>query len=701
MSDTIENGISVQPSPEQEQEALRREVKSLRRRLMLAEDNLKRSQMVATAQDRVESLMKASVKKELQYFRLVLNCSINIILLFDIDGAFVYATETFLNIAGIRSFGLIDGRHYKDVLAAVVSANELDKFSDVVDEAVRTQATVVAQESIDFQNAGNLREFKIYVTPMLDEHGKSIGVMALFSDITDLNRAMDNANRANRAKSEFLANMSHEIRTPLNAVIGMSTIARGTQDIEKIHYCMDKVEESSTHLLGVINDILDMSKIEADKFELSFTEFNFEKMLMRLVDMMRFKLEEKSITFDVFCDPEIPYSVKSDEQRLAQVVMNLLSNAAKFTPSGGTINLKAVVKHIEVDGTYELLFSVKDSGIGITQEQKERLFKPFSQADNSVSRKFGGTGLGLAISKRIVEMMGGGIFVESEQGKGSEFIFTIRVAAGKAKLQINTDRKKLRLLAVDDMRYVLEMFGQIALKLGVECDTADSGQEALRLMSKNQYDLIFVDWKMPGMDGLELSRRITEKHGEKAVVIMISAADWSQIEENAKAAGIKEFIQKPLLLPVVESVLDKYGSEGGTVSAQKAADFAHLTIMLVEDVPLNREIIITLLEDTGIKIIAAENGAEAVDLFNEDPFKYNLIFMDVHMPVMDGYEATRQIRSLEVPVARTVPIVAMTANVFKEDVEKCLAAGMNDHIGKPVDIDQVIEKIRKYTAVFN
>ena len=669
-----------QITTEEELKSLRCEVKVLRARLTSAEDDLKRA---------------VSLKKEQRYFKLILENSTNSIVLLDMEGRFTYVSQKFLLTVGLQSFEQISGQPYRTILAPFVSESVLGSFSDSAEEALRLDKTVIKQETIKLQTSKNLRSYSIIVTPMRDENRKPIGILAFFNDVTETQTAIDNANRANKAKSDFLANMSHEIRTPLNAVIGMSAIARGTQNIKKIHYCMDKIEESSNHLLGLINDILDMSKIEADRFELSFAEFNFEKMMTRIADMMRFKFEEKKILFDVYCDPSIPYSLISDEQRLSQVIMNLLSNAVKFTPSKGFVNLKAVLKDTK-DGSNELYFSVKDSGIGITPEQKKRLFNPFYQADNSISRKFGGTGLGLSISKRIVEMLGGSFTVNSEPGKGSEFNFTIRAKTGAAEIQLHPDRQKIRLLAVDDMPYILEMFSQISKKLGVSCDTAESGEKALKLMEKERHDLIFVDWKMPGMDGVELSRRIAKLYGEKVVIIMISAAGWSEIEESAKAAGVKEFIQKPILLPVVENILDKYSSSLGAGSETEFTDFTGKIIMLVEDVPLNREIIISLLEETGITIITAENGVEAIKLFNADPYKFDLIFMDIHMPVMDGYEATRQIRSLEMPVARTIPIIAMTANVFKEDVDRCMSSGMNDHLGKPIDIDQVIEKIKKY-----
>lgn len=635
------------------------------------------------------------LEKEELYFKLVLENSTNLIVLLDSDGCFMYVSQTFLNTVRIQDFEMIRGLHYKTALKPFISERALWNFSDLIEETAQYNKIISKQELIDFHNEGKPQNFSVSVTPMFNENGKNVGLIAVLNDITEIQTAIDTANRASRAKSEFLANMSHEIRTPLNAVIGMASIARGTSDMEKIRYCMDKIENSSTHLLGLINDILDMSKIEVERFDLSFTEFNFERTILRIVDMMRFKFDEKKIIFDVYCDPGIPYSILGDEQRLVQVVMNLLSNAAKFTPAGGFVALKIILKNSQ-NGLNEIHFSVKDNGIGIASEQKERIFKPFSQADNSISRKFGGTGLGLVISKKIVEMMGGSLNVESDPGKGSEFTFNIFVKTGTSKHQAYKKRKKIRLLAVDDTPYVLEMFDNISKKLNVECDTTESGEKALSLMQTGNHDLIFVDWKMPEMDGVELSRRITDKFDEKVVVIMISSADWSDVEGPAKAAGVKEFVQKPILLPVIEDILDKYSFSSEEESSSGTADFSGKTVMLVEDIVLNREIITTLLQETGVTIISVENGVEAVDYFNADPYKYDLIFMDIHMPEMDGYEATRQIRSMEIPVARTIPIVAMTANVFKEDVDKCIAAGMNDHVGKPIEINQVIEKMKKF-----
>ena len=561
-------------------EELSKENRALKRKLALAEANLEKAKIVTATQNRVESIWSDSLKRELQFFQLILENTNNILLLLDVNGFFAYTSNMFLTKAGIASFGLIDGSHYKEVLKDILSPANLRGFVRAFDKAISTKSTVSIEEEMDFNMSGQSSTYYIHITPMFDEDGTTTGIMALFNDITEINNALELARHANLAKSEFLANMSHEIRTPLNAVFGMTTIAQGTTDMDKIKYCLNKINDSSAHLLGVINDILDMSKIESNHLELSYTEFVFEEMLQRIVDVMRFKLEEKNINFEMHCDPAIPYSILSDEQRLAQVIMNLLSNAVKFTPLDGSITLRAVVESSDGDD-YKLQVSVQDSGIGISEDQKPRLFKVFSQADSSISRQYGGTGLGLVISKTIVNMMGGEIWFDSKEGSGTTFSFNI--------------------------------------------------------------------------------------------LTKVCKKDAPVFEENKNTADVK---------PDVEAI----------------DDFSDITILLVDDVEINREIIISLLEPTRINILCAENGKDATEKYLADDGTIKLIFMDVQMPIMDGYEATIRIRSSERDSADEIPIIAMTANVFKEDVERCMASGMNDHIGKPVNTEEIIRKIKQWTA---
>jgi signal transduction histidine kinase len=385
---------------------------------------------------------------------------------------------------------------------------------------------------------------------------------------------------ASRAKSAFLANMSHEIRTPMNAIIGMTTIGKAAADAGRKDYCFTKIEDASSHLLGVINNILDMSKIEANKFELSPEEFSFEKAVHSAVNVVNFRVDEKQQKLTIRISKEIPEKLIADDQRLVQVITNLLGNAVKFTPERGSISLDAGFLE-EKNGLCTIEITVRDTGIGITPEQQKNLFSSFQQAESSTARRYGGTGLGLAISISIVEVMGGTIRVESEQGKGSAFIFTIQA------------------------------------KKAAALNDAINGHPGAR-------------------NGV--------------------------IEEKLDIDGI----------------------------------FAGRRILLAEDVEINREIVLTLFEPTRLETDCAENGAEAVRKFNEAPGRYDLIFMDIQMPEMDGYEATRRIRALDTPKAKSIPIIAMTANVFREDVEKCIEAGMNNHVGKPLNFDEVLEKLKTY-----
>jgi signal transduction histidine kinase/CheY-like chemotaxis protein len=527
---------------------------------------------------------------------------------------------------------------------------------------------------------------------------------ALKTMVNTLQERIEAAFAATRAKSDFLANMSHEMRTPMNAIIGMTAIAKTSSDIERKNYCLKKIEDASTHLLGVINDILDMSKIEANKFELSFVEFGFEKTLQKTVNIVNFRAEEKHQILHVRLDGNIPRTLIGDDQRLAQVITNLLTNAVKFTPDGGAIRLGTTLEG-EEDGLCVIRVEVSDTGIGLTQEQQARLFTSFQQADSSTSRKFGGTGLGLAISKRIVEMMGGRIWVESEPGKGSTFAFTLQAKRGSEAARgfpaPATDASSIRILVVDDAPETGEYFENMTQQWGIACDITTGGEQAIALVSENGfYDLYFIDWDMPDMSGIELARWIKEHRPDNSMIVMISSVDWNQIADEAKSAGVDRFLPKPLFpSDIVDRINERLGVEIAAEPTQRLDEkgcFRGHRVLLAEDVEINREIVLTLLEPTALAIDCAVNGAEAVEMYEKAPDRYGMIFMDVQMPEMDGYEATRRIRELGTPGARDVPIIAMTANVFREDVERCLAAGMDDHMGKPLVYDEMLEKLRKY-----
>ncbi|MDR1838116.1 MAG: response regulator [Treponema sp.] len=532
-----------------------------------------------------------------------------------------------------------------------------------------------------------------------------VSVVVLISILISIDAARIKSDRESRHKSAFLANMSHEIRTPMNAIIGMTTIGKSAQDIDRKDHCFSKIQDASNHLLGVINDILDMSKIEANKFELAVEEFNFEKMLQRVVNVANFRIDQKHQIFSVQFEQNIPKTMLGDDQRIAQVITNLLGNANKFTPEHGSIKLNAHLVE-EVDNVCTIQVSVSDTGIGMTPEQQRRVFDSFEQAESSTTRKYGGTGLGLAISKSIVEMMGGKIWVESVVGKGSTFIFTFLARRGvkshEGLLSPDVNLSNVRIMAVDDDKDILEYFMEISHEFKVRCDTAASGEEAIGLLEQNGcYHIYFVDWKMPVMDGIQLASEIKARHEDsKSVVIMITAAEWTSVEGEARKAGVDKFLSKPLFPSNIADIIsESLGIERNRMEgAQINIDgiFTGRRILLAEDVEINREILKALLEPTCIEIDSAENGAEAVRMFKEQPYRYDMIFMDVQMPEMDGYEATRRIRELNVPQAETIKIIAMTANVFREDIERCLEAGMNDHLGKPLDFEEVIHKLRAY-----
>ena len=567
-----------------------------------------------------------------------------------------------------------------------------------------------------------LRRLDIYLSIMdyqkiLEERNKSIEELLEIKsrEIMQRQAAEAEAHKASQAKTEFLSRMSHEMRTPLNAIIGMLNMAMDTNDSKKIQNYLDKASGASKHLLNLINDVLDMSKIEADKFELTNSDFNLEKMLINIINVVNFRAEAKYQNFLVKLNRDVPLVLHGDELRLSQVITNLLTNAVKFTPEYGNVIL-SVEKTEETSNEITLKMEVSDSGIGISGEQQKRLFSSFEQADNSISHKFGGTGLGLAISKRIVELMGGRIWIESELDKGAKFIFTVKLIKGNEiihdELKVKIDANNVKILAVDDSEEMRVYFSVVMESFNLHCDVASGGHEALELIKNNKdkpYDIIFVDWLMPGMNGIELTKEIKTISENNPSIILLSASDWNSIENEAIAAGVKQFIPKPLFPSMlVDAINECLGVESaknnarGTQDVMEAVyDFSNYTILAAEDNEINREILIAILDKTGAFVDFAENGKIAISMFKSNPDRYDLILMDVQMPEMNGYDATRAIRALESSNAKDVPVIAMTANVFREDIENCISAGMNDHVGKPIDPESLYKKIGNYIKTSN
>jgi signal transduction histidine kinase/CheY-like chemotaxis protein len=525
----------------------------------------------------VRSIKDRWLSRQDSYMSMVFENSPDIIMLFDKTGKLVYCADIFLQRTHIASFDSIRKTHYSEVFSRFNESSLFEEIDNLFKTSAREKKPVVFERVIDIGRDENLRHYEIHFTPMYNDEDNFQGIFILFHDMTEIIEAKERMEQASNAKTNFLANMSHEIRTPLNAIIGMTTIATNTTDPKRKNYCLTNITGASNHLLGIINDILDMSKIEEGKLELFYTEFEFSAMLRQVTDIFEFRLGEKKQQLIMNIDPRIPSRIITDEQRLAQVITNLISNAIKFTPDEGKITIEAKrIDNNENPDVCELEIRVIDTGVGISHEEQNKLFKPFVQVDSSISRKYGGTGLGLAISKKIVEMMQGSIRIESEEGHGATFIFTIKA---KPVLQAVTGKAK----------------------------------------------------------------------------------------SNANA---EQKINKEIF----------YGKR----------------ILLAEDVEINREIVISLLEGFRLEITEAENGQQAFDCFAANPEGYDLIIMDIQMPVVNGYDSSRLIRSFDHPRAKTIPIIAMTANVFKEDIDHCLAAGMNEHIGKPLNINEVITVLSKY-----
>lgn len=523
----------------------------------------------------------------------------------------------------------------------------------------------------------------------------------------ELEEAYETANYANQAKSNFLSHMSHDIRTPMNAIIGMTGIAQSNFDNRPmVADCLKKIALSSNHLLGLINDVLDMSKIEQGKMSLNEDNASLPEIIENIVNIIQPQVKAKKQKFDIRLHNVGHESLFCDVLRLNQVFINLLSNAVKFTAVGGSVSLDAKELPSARDGYAHFEFIFSDTGIGMKPEFIENIFSAFSrEEDRGQVSKTEGTGLGMAICKNIVELMNGTIKIHSVEGQGSDF--TVDLYLKLAEMPVSDMiLPKMRLLLVDDDRKTLQTAGKVLMELGAVTECAISGSDAVRKIAeasenREKYDAVIIDWQMPDMDGIQTAGRIREIIGNDLPIIFISAYDWTDIEKEASEVGVKGFISKPLFKSALYYGLRKYilGQVDKNVEFRKQdkPDFSGRRILLVEDNEVNRLVAIGLLSSTGVDLENAENGAEALSLFAEKPLGYyDLILMDIQMPVMGGYEATKHIRGLDRADAAVIPIVAMTANAFSEDVKASLEAGMNSHIAKPITPARLMREVAKY-----
>jgi two-component system sensor histidine kinase/response regulator len=508
-------------------------------------------------------------------------------------------------------------------------------------------------------------------------------------------------------KSMFLANMSHEIRTPMNAIIGLSHLALKTSLSAKQRDYVSKIHNAGTSLLAVINDILDFSKIEAGRLDIESTDFNLDEVISSVTTLTAQKAHDKGLEFLAHVAPLIPDHLLGDPLRLVQILTNLVNNAVKFTERG---EVRLNIELMERTGEkVQLKCSVRDTGIGMTPEQSAKLFQPFTQADMSTTRKHGGTGLGLTISRRLVELMGGRIWLESEPGAGTTFFFTVWLGVGAAtgKGRIVPEKlARLRVLVVDDNAAAREILQEPLSTLASRVDAVASGKEAIAAIQEHDatdpYDIVFMDWRMPGMDGLQASRHIKsdETLGHRPAIVLVTAFGREEVREEAERLQLDAFLLKPVTKSMIVDTLVNVFADGGedlrgAAEGEQASLLRGARVLLTEDNEINQQIAVELLEGVGASVTVANNGREAVEMLSgpgQPPF--DVVLMDLQMPEMDGYQATAKLRSDSRLAA--LPIIAMTAHATVEERQRCLAAGMNDHVGKPIDPAALFETVGRF-----
>ncbi len=524
------------------------------------------------------------------------------------------------------------------------------------------------------------------------------------AQIKELYEVRQMAEKASRSKSEFLSNMSHDIRTPMNAIVGMTSIAlTNINNTERVQDCLKKIVLSSKHLLGLINDVLDMSKIESGKMNLNVELVSLREVMDSIVTIVQPQIKEKQQKFNVFIYHIVSENVLCDGVRLNQILLNLLSNAVKYTPEGGAIEVSLHEQESPKGDEYvRIMIQVKDNGIGMSEEFQKHIFDSFTRDDSKRVHKTEGTGLGMAITKYIVDAMGGEIKLDSHQGVGSEFCVTLDFMRAKEE-----DKEMMlpdfTMLVVDDDKQLCESTTASLKSIGIQAEWTLDGESAIEIVKQhhavhNDYHVILLDWKLPGMDGIKTARELRKQLGNDVPILLISAYDCSEIEEEARDAGVNGFLSKPLFRSTLYYGLKPYTDSSAEHFEEEKVDidFSGKRILVAEDNNLNWEIASELLQELGLQLDWAENGQICVDMFKKSSVGfYDAILMDIRMPVKDGYEATDMIRSMDRPDA-SLPIIAMTADAFYEDIQKCLDHGMNAHVAKPIDVDEISHILNKY-----
>ena len=633
----------------------------------------------------------------------------------DAKGDYIIKGHSFKNASFFefyRSYNTVDPASAQELFRTITSeTGSLTMRNSRGEECILAYIPVAATEGWTLLSFMPVRDLHVSAENWLLIGFVSAGLLILFvfdlavmiSFNKKLLAAAREAASANRAKTDFLSTMSHDIRTPMNAIIGLTTIAeKNLGDTDSVRESLRKITLASNHLLTLINDILDISKVESGKLNLSPLTFSIVETVENLVNLSQPMIKEKNIEFNFRINRMEKEYLYTDQLRLNQICINLLSNAIKYTEPGGRVSVDMREEESPKPGCVRLIYTVSDTGIGMSPEFMANMYQPFSRQTDSRVNSIQGTGLGLAITKQMVDLMGGTIDCRSEQGKGTTFTVTLDIPAAERQREDMT-LEAMDVLIVDDDEVLLETAVDTLRSLGVTADRAGSGPEAVGMIARRHetgrdYRVVIIDWKMPEVDGVETIRRIRAEADSDVPILLISAYDGSDIEDAAKEAGANGFVSKPLFRSTLyDKINELLGT--GTKSVEPENDYSDLKgmrILVAEDNDINWEIISAILAMFGITAERAENGRVCVEKLKQAPKGgYDLIFMDIQMPEMNGLDATRTIRALDDPWASTVPIIAMTADAFSENVTECLNAGMNGHIAKPVDIKLVIKEIRR------